>query len=295
MPLEVPEIFAQLECPDDSYPKEAILAAVKRREEITPGLLKILEEVAEDVEDYANRDNTFPLTFSLLLLAQFRETRAYPLLVRIFSALGDLPFSLVGDVVTENLGQVLASVCGGDLTGIKSLIENPKANEYVRSAGNTALVCLVNCGELERDEVMAYFGELFETLERSPNYVWSDLACCCADLCPEEHMDQLRRAWDEGLIDPEVIRWPEIEEAKSRGVERCLDWQRRHGPELITDVVRETQWWSCFQRVEPTPPEARGPIAGPPLEPFLRPEPKVGRNDPCPCGSGKKYKKCCGR
>jgi predicted aspartyl protease len=25
------------------------------------------------------------------------------------------------------------------------------------------------------------------------------------------------------------------------------------------------------------------------------PSPKVGRNDPCPCGSGKKYKKCCGR
>jgi uncharacterized protein YecA (UPF0149 family) len=23
--------------------------------------------------------------------------------------------------------------------------------------------------------------------------------------------------------------------------------------------------------------------------------PRVGRNDPCPCGSGKKYKKCCGR
>ncbi|HHX50949.1 MAG TPA: hypothetical protein GX711_05890, partial [Clostridia bacterium] len=22
---------------------------------------------------------------------------------------------------------------------------------------------------------------------------------------------------------------------------------------------------------------------------------EVGRNDPCPCGSGKKYKKCCGR
>ena len=27
---------------------------------------------------------------------------------------------------------------------------------------------------------------------------------------------------------------------------------------------------------------------------FIRAEPKVGRNDPCPCGSGKKYKKCCG-
>ena len=29
--------------------------------------------------------------------------------------------------------------------------------------------------------------------------------------------------------------------------------------------------------------------------PITRDQPKVGRNDPCPCGSGKKYKKCCGR
>ncbi len=28
-------------------------------------------------------------------------------------------------------------------------------------------------------------------------------------------------------------------------------------------------------------------------EGYRRAEPKVGRNDPCPCGSGKKYKKCC--
>ncbi len=37
-------------------------------------------------------------------------------------------------------------------------------------------------------------------------------------------------------------------------------------------------------------PESR---AGGP-QPFRRESPKVGRNDPCPCGSGKKYKKCCG-
>ncbi len=29
-------------------------------------------------------------------------------------------------------------------------------------------------------------------------------------------------------------------------------------------------------------------------EPYVRPSAKVGRNDPCPCGSGKKFKKCCG-
>jgi preprotein translocase subunit SecA len=30
-------------------------------------------------------------------------------------------------------------------------------------------------------------------------------------------------------------------------------------------------------------------------KPFKREEPKVGRNDPCPCGSGRKYKKCHGQ
>jgi len=30
-------------------------------------------------------------------------------------------------------------------------------------------------------------------------------------------------------------------------------------------------------------------------ETYVRTEPKIGRNDPCPCGSGRKYKKCCHR
>ena len=30
-------------------------------------------------------------------------------------------------------------------------------------------------------------------------------------------------------------------------------------------------------------------------QPYHKEGPKVGRNDPCPCGSGKKYKKCCGK
>jgi SEC-C motif-containing protein len=37
--------------------------------------------------------------------------------------------------------------------------------------------------------------------------------------------------------------------------------------------------------------DAEGAESGTPIR---RAEPKVGRNDPCTCGSGKKYKKCCG-
>jgi len=40
-------------------------------------------------------------------------------------------------------------------------------------------------------------------------------------------------------------------------------------------------------RVEGEPPHR-------PQHTITRDSPKIGRNDPCPCGSGKKYKKCCG-
>jgi hypothetical protein len=42
----------------------------------------------------------------------------------------------------------------------------------------------------------------------------------------------------------------------------------------------------------PVPARVGGDDAG--VRQVRRDEPKVGRNDPCPCGSGKKYKKCHG-
>ncbi|WP_082305885.1 MULTISPECIES: SEC-C metal-binding domain-containing protein [unclassified Pseudoalteromonas] len=33
----------------------------------------------------------------------------------------------------------------------------------------------------------------------------------------------------------------------------------------------------------------------PPQSPLTRATPKIGRNDPCICGNGRKYKKCCGK
>jgi tetratricopeptide (TPR) repeat protein len=38
---------------------------------------------------------------------------------------------------------------------------------------------------------------------------------------------------------------------------------------------------------------AQAKAAGAEAVPFVRTDPKISRNDPCPCGSGKKYKKCC--
>jgi uncharacterized protein len=47
----------------------------------------------------------------------------------------------------------------------------------------------------------------------------------------------------------------------------------------MRDYFRAGEWREAFEEVQ---------------KPFVREGPKVGRNDPCPCGSGRKFKKCCG-
>jgi SEC-C motif-containing protein len=52
--------------------------------------------------------------------------------------------------------------------------------------------------------------------------------------------------------------------------------------ELASFIKHEDAWY--FSDGAVVPPKQ-----------FIRTTPKIGRNDPCPCNSGKKYKKCCGR
>jgi SEC-C motif-containing protein len=49
---------------------------------------------------------------------------------------------------------------------------------------------------------------------------------------------------------------------------------------------------SYFQKIDGKWCFIDGEVSG--TDPYVREGPKVGRNDPCPCGSGKKHKKCCG-
>ena len=54
--------------------------------------------------------------------------------------------------------------------------------------------------------------------------------------------------------------------------------------------------WKVIAGIEPDKPEDISDVERllhPPK--VARVEVKVGRNDPCPCGSGRKYKRCCGR
>ncbi|TSJ91646.1 hypothetical protein FG002_001700 [Chitinimonas sp. BJB300] len=75
----------------------------------------------------------------------------------------------------------------------------------------------------------------------------------------------------------------------TRSWQACIAEELDHGWGYPRDIIGEIGRWACFhddEDDEETERESQAPIK--------REAPKVGRNDPCPCGSGKKYKKCCG-
>jgi len=75
---------------------------------------------------------------------------------------------------------------------------------------------------------------------------------------------------------------------------------------LIDDAIKTLELWACFTENSkedkedysdlefyPQRFEDSNPSDYLPKIPIQNKSPKVGRNEPCPCGSGKKYKKCC--
>lgn len=83
----------------------------------------------------------------------------------------------------------------------------------------------------------------------------------------------------------EVIRTENGQETDSKGIVEFIAYCNVKGATShlheISQFIRENNRWYYL--------EGKG------QQPVRRDTPKVGRNDPCPCGSGKKFKKCCGR
>lgn len=283
--MTVPEILKELDRATHRLPVEALKSAITRQEEITPELLRILEDVADHPTAWAGRTEVMSYVFALYLLAQFREQRAYPLVIRIISHHGRVPSDLFGDLVTVALSRILGSVYDGDPAPIQRVVENPRVDEYVRSAAADTFLVLEQSGQMPRAEVLSYFRALFQVkLERTHSFVWDNLVLAVADMRAPELLDEIRRAYAEDLVYPGVVGLAEVERDLVLPPPPNMDQHR-----LITDCVAEMQHWAAFN-----------PAAAQPSRPAPNPgtyvrDPKVGRNDPCPCGSGAKFKKCCGK
>jgi hypothetical protein len=300
--MTIPEILKALEPYTGRFPMEAMKAAIEQREAITPELLRVVEAIAENPAEVAKRKDYMLTVFALYLLAQFREKRAYPAIVKMFSAPGETSYELVGDTVTEGLKQIFASVYNGNPAPLQGLIENEEADEFVRDAAINAVVLLERTDQMPRAEVVEYFRSLFQRrLQRNHSFAWDGLVCAVADLPAPELLEEVRQAYAEGLVDESVADLGGIE--RDMAAPKPWHLERRT---LITDAIGDMERWACFHPEDSRPkklPKLETPILPQPppapveyaaTKPIIR-EPKIGRNDPCSCGSGKKYKKCCGR
>jgi hypothetical protein len=304
MSMTVSEILNALEPYTGQFPMEAMREAVAQREAITPELLRLVEAVAEEPLKYAQREDYMLHVFAVFLLAQFREKRAYAPIVKMVSVPGEIPFDLLGDTITEGLSRILASVYDGNPALLQGLVESESVNDFVRSSALDTFLVLEHTNQMPRQTVLDYFHSLFHgRLQRIPSYAWSSLVCAVADLPAPELLEEVRQAYADDLVDTMVTGLESIE----RDVAAPDPW-RRERQHLIDDAIAEMEWWAAFHpegRVPNPPPDlanlippSSGPAPAPysytPPKPFIR-EPKLGRNDPCSCGSGLKYKKCCGK
>lgn len=306
--MTIPDILKELQTYTGEFPMKAMKAAIEQREAITPELLGVLESVARDPAGWAARgDNMFPL-FALYLLAQFREKRAYRCVVEIAGAPAEIVDELLGDTLTEGLSQILGSVYDGDPTPIEKLIEKDEADEFARGSALESLLVLEGAGEMSRDQVVGYCRSLFNgRLKRTHSIVWNLLVGVVKDLPAPELLEEVRKAYMEGLVDESFTRLETVERVIAEG------GGNRDAYYIIEDAIAEMEWWAsfhpedeghdaecgCSECEEPLDPDSFLPSPPPPdpdraLAPFVR-GPKIGRNDPCPCGSGLKYKKCCGK
>jgi hypothetical protein len=282
--------------------EDALISADAHREALVGPLLEALEGGIADPRGASEQDASL-FSHALYLLAKWREPRAYPYVIRWLSLPEEGPFDLAGDIVTQDGARILAGVCDGDLEPIKALILNRQAHEYGRSAGVSALALLAAWAEVPRAHIIDSLLWLArEGLEREPGAVWDALAFASADIEALEIFAELRRAYDDGLVNSQSIERSELDEVEAmpRGT-MVRQTRQHHRP--IDDVAVASAWWDRHQPDEDAddllPPdrddwddEKDGDAET--AEPYRAPA-KVGRNEPCPCGSGKKYKKCCGR
>jgi hypothetical protein len=253
--MELTEIIAELENNTGKFPRLALERAIEEKEAITPILLATLEKWKDNLEGLLELPDYFLHIYSLFLLAQFKETKAYPLIIEFFSAPGDITLDVTGDIVTEYLGRILANVSNGNIEPIKELIENPQVNEFVKGAALESLLVLVAQEIISRELVIKYFEELFSTRlekessdEKEPRFLWTNLVINSARLYPEELKQHIDQAFESNAINLLFVNGKDIDYYLQLGKDVTLNKLRDSSRySFIKDIILEMKLWTCFQ------------------------------------------------
>ena len=237
----------------------------------------MLEAAAAGIEiDDAEANLLF---WGLHVLAASRDTRAFGPLLTLLRQDGETLDGLLGDAVTTTLAPMLASLHDGTTQGLFALVLDSTLDDLVRNEVLAAIAFLTHQGRIERDAVhdlLVRFDDKRVAVEGDIGWMgWEEAVALLGfrDLAP-----RVEAAWKDGRLsdefsDPDwfkgALRWAAANPDSLRDFD-----ERRIG--YLDDPVAALAWTA----------EGAG-------EPVRNPFKDVGRNDPCPCGSGKKFKKCC--
>ena len=284
--MNVDQVYALLRDggPD---PREPLQWALDHWDEASDRLLSKLRALAAKLPaDYradAYDEGDATALFALVLLfAEKRDTRAFkPLCDRV---LADIDISAwLGSDAAGVMAGVFISLCDGDLELLGTVAMRAEGDQYVRASALEAYAYLTRIAQSASDDEARAFLTRFlaEAKPRGNDYIWIDWALAVARLGFDDFNPEVARLFSRSWIDEEEMTLQEYYGllAAARADPAAAFAEAEIGP--IESVIAMLD-----QDEEGDGDEA---LEGPHVNPMR----DVGRNDPCPCGSGKKYKKCC--
>jgi hypothetical protein len=213
------------------------------------------------------------------------------------------PFDRVemfGDAITETLAKILAGLFDGSDEPLRALIVDQKVDPFVRSAGLRAMGTLCFDRRIDREKFTAFLRQLDEArlLADDDDILWNAWMCVIGVLGMTDLAEQVRTAFADGRIEPSMCSEKDFDRLLDEALARPDDRGRLDGEQMgvVEDVLAELETYPPWNDPENEVTDedlldwAAEDLA---LHPVRNPFRNVGRNDPCPCGSGKKFKKCC--
>lgn len=294
--MTIDEILKDLNRGGFVFPSAGMKAAIEQQEAITPHLLQILRATIDDPYDVP--EDSMAYVAALYLLAQFREKRAFPLIIE-FSRFEEIE-EFLNDIITEDLARILVSVFDGDIQSIQDLLEDKNANKWVRAEMLRALELLYVLEEIDRDRLVEYHRRLYDKLERKDDILWGALVHSTARLHFAELRSKINRAFAQELVDLSFVNMDDVDQMLANASPETVEPDVLSAAEeaYIDDAYAEARDWYDFkdedERQRELARREKAEAAARQAKPAPPPS-KVGRNDPCPCGSGKKYKHCHGK
>ncbi len=161
---------------------------------------------------------------------------------------------------------------------IVKYIEDEQHNEWVRMEYLEIIKDMLEAKEVESTEVNSFLVKLLQECD-SP-IVNAGAISLCMDRGLTEHHELIKKCFERKAVDIDHIG--DLEDVE---IEMGLRTERETEKELTELQKAFEPYREDFDRILGVREQEK--IS------HVIVEPKVGRNDPCPCGSGKKYKKCC--